>query len=272
MPKIAAKYSPDDHWALRANYSMGYRAPSIKELFFNWDHMGMFQIRGNDQLKPEKNHYVALGTEYSDGKVFVNVNAYTNFFRKKIEGVWRIYDLQYNFEYTNLTNQRFVGLETILKWNFAQRFTFNGTYSYVNVSKLEGLQLNTTSPHAATGSLDYTLNKPNYRLKAIFSASFMGEKRFDVQDRIWVGSQQKSYDAYFRCTLPAYVICNLSVVQTFWNQAKVTLGIDNLFNYKPSTLGSGVTLFNVPGTCGARGYVQVEFLVDQLVKSLKRKR
>lgn len=272
MPKIAAKYSPDDHWALRANYSMGYRAPSIKELFFNWDHMGMFQIRGNDQLKPEKNHYIALGTEYSDGKVFVNVNAYTNFFRKKIEGVWRIYDLQYNFEYTNLTNQRFVGLETILKWNFAQRFTFNGTYSYVNVSKLEGLQLNTTSPHAATGSLDYTLNKPNYRLKAIFSASFMGEKRFDVQDRIWVGSQQKSYDAYFRCTLPAYVICNLSVVQTFWNQAKVTLGIDNLFNYKPSTLGSGVTLFNVPGTCGARGYVQVEFLVDQLVKSLKRKR
>lgn len=272
MPKIAAKYSPDDHWALRANYSMGYRAPSIKELFFNWDHMGMFQIRGNDQLKPEKNHYFALGTEYSDGKVFVNVNAYTNFFRKKIEGVWRIYDLQYNFEYTNLTNQRFVGLETILKWHFARHFTLNGTYSYVNVSKLEGLQLNTTSPNAATGSLDYTLNKPDYRLKAIFSASFMGEKRFDVQDRIWVDSQQKSYDAYFRCTLPAYVICNLSVVQTFWNQAKVTLGIDNLFNYKPTTLGSGVTLFNVPGTCGARGYVQVEFLVDQLVKSLKRKR
>lgn len=33
MPKIAVKYSPDGHWAIRANYSMGYRAPSIKELF-----------------------------------------------------------------------------------------------------------------------------------------------------------------------------------------------------------------------------------------------
>lgn len=63
MPKIAAKYSPDDHRALRTNYSMGYWAPSIKELFFNWDHMGMLQIRGNSQLKPEKNHYFALGTE-----------------------------------------------------------------------------------------------------------------------------------------------------------------------------------------------------------------
>ena len=40
MPKVAAKYSPDKHWSLRANYSMGYRSPSIKELFFNWDHLG----------------------------------------------------------------------------------------------------------------------------------------------------------------------------------------------------------------------------------------
>lgn len=36
MPKIAAKFSPNDQWSFRANYSMGYRSPSIKELFFNW--------------------------------------------------------------------------------------------------------------------------------------------------------------------------------------------------------------------------------------------
>ena len=46
MPKIAAKFSPNDQWSFRANYSMGYRSPSIKELFFNWDHLGMFQIKG----------------------------------------------------------------------------------------------------------------------------------------------------------------------------------------------------------------------------------
>ena len=55
MPKIAFKWSPSDHWAWRANYSMGYRSPSIKELFFNWDHLGMFMIKGNEDLKPEKN-------------------------------------------------------------------------------------------------------------------------------------------------------------------------------------------------------------------------
>ena len=68
------------------------------------------------------------------------------------------------------------------------------------------------------------------------------------------------------------MLCNLALVQTFYNKVKVTLGVDNLFNYVPHTLGSGITMFNVPATCGARGYVQVEFLMDEIVKSLKHKR
>lgn len=272
MPKIAAKFSLGEHWAFHANYSMGYRAPSIKELFFNWDHLGMFQIVGNEELKPEKNHYLSVGAEYSNRKFFINVNAYANFFRNKIEGVWKVYDMQYNFEYTNLNNQRLLGVETILKWHINDQFTLNGTYSYVNVSKLKGIQVNTSSPHAATASLDYLLNKKNYQLKTILSASLMGEKNFDVQDRVWVQELNKNHDAYFRCTLPTYVLCNLSFVQTLYNKVKITIGVDNLFNYVPKTLGSGVTLFNVPATCGARGYLQVEMLIDDIVKSIKRRR
>ena len=272
MPKIAIKYAPDNHWALRANYSMGYRAPSIKELFFNWDHLGMFQIKGSENLQSEKNNYFSLGAEYSKDRFFVNVNAYANIFNKKIEGVWRIYDMQYNFEYINLKSQRMLGVEAIMKWRFTDNFMLNATYSYVNVSKQNGIQVNTTSPHAATASIDYTLNRPNYRLKSIFSTSIMGEKKFDVQDRVWVKEHNKSYDAYFRCILPTYVLCNLAVVQTFYNKVKLTVGVDNIFNYVPHTLGSGVTMFNVPATCGARGYVQVEFLVEDILKSLKHKK
>lgn len=272
MPKIAIKYAPDNHWALRANYSMGYRAPSIKELFFNWDHLGMFQIKGSENLQSEKNNYFSLGAEYSKDRFFINVNAYANIFNKKIEGVWRIYDMQYNFEYINLKSQRMLGIEAIMKWRLTDNFMLNATYSYVNVSKQNGIQVNTTSPHAATASIDYTLNRPNYRLKSIFSTSIMGEKKFDVQDRVWVKEHNKSYDAYFRCILPTYVLCNLSVVQTFYNKVKLTIGVDNIFNYVPQTLGSGVTMFNVPATCGARGYVQVEFLVEDILKSLKHKK
>ena len=98
----------------------------------------------------------------------------------------------------------------------------------------------------------------------------MGNKKFDVQDRLSV--DDKSYDAYFRCDLPAYVLCNLSVSQTLYNKVKVTLGVDNIFNYVPTTLGSGITMFNVPATAGARGHVQVEFLIDDIINSLKKKK
>ncbi|MFK2043373.1 TonB-dependent receptor domain-containing protein [Bacteroides fragilis] len=272
MPKVAAKYSPDKHWSLRANYSMGYRSPSIKELFFNWDHLGMFMIRGNENMRPEKNNYFSLGAEYSNDRLFVSGTAYGNYFRDKIEGVWRIYDMQYNFEYTNLSQQRLLGLEVLARWSVLDCLTLNGTYSFVDVSKNKGIQVNTTSPHAATASMDYKYMKKNYRLNAVFSASYMGGKKFDVQDRVFVKEENKSYDAYFRCDLLQYVLCNLSVSQTFWNKVKLTLGMDNLFNYVPKTLGSGITMFNVPATAGARGWVQVEFMLDDVINSLKKKK
>lgn len=268
MPKVAAKFSPSPCWAFRANYSMGYRSPSIKELFFNWDHLGMFMLKGNENLKPEKNNYFSLGAEFSTDYFFLSTNVYTNLFRNKIEGVWRVYDMQYNFEYTNLSSQRISGLEAILKWHFLSHFTLNTTYSFVNVSTLDGLRVNTTSPHAATGSIDYRLNTPNYRLGLTFSTSFTGAKKFDIQDRLTVDGESR--DAYFRCRLPAYALCNVSATQTLFNMAKITVGVDNVFNYVPTTLGSGVTVFNVPATPGARLHVQAEILVEEVVKAFKR--
>mgnify|MGYP002228177283 CR=1 FL=1 len=72
----------------------------------------MFMIRGNENMRPEKNNYFSLGAEYSNDRLFVSGTAYGNYFRDKIEGVWRIYDMQYNFEYTNLSQQRLLGLES----------------------------------------------------------------------------------------------------------------------------------------------------------------
>lgn len=261
MPKLAVKYSPGSRWSFRSNLSTGYRSPSIKELFFNWDHLGMFMIKGNEYLRPEKNRYVSFGAEYADNRLFVNVNLYGNFFRDKIEGVWRIYDMQYNFEYVNLGRQDLLGGELLTRWQILDCLSLNGTWSYVDVSEQGGLRVNTTSPHAATGGLEYRYRGKNYSLKAGFTASYMGRKRFDVQDRVYVEKEGRSRDAWFRCDLPAYTLCNVTLSQTFRNRIKVTAGINNLFNYKPETLGSGLTAFSIPATAGMRGYVQVEFSI-----------
>jgi outer membrane receptor protein involved in Fe transport len=91
-----------------------------------------------------------------------------------------------------------------------------------------------------------------------------------VQDRVFVESEGRTRDAYFRCELPAYALFNVSVSQTFRNMVKVTLGMDNIFNYQPKTLGSGVTMFNIPATPGARGHVQVELMIGEVIQAFRK--
>lgn len=109
--------------------------------------------------------------------------------------------------------------------------------------------------------LNIAITKKNYRLDAYVNAQIMGEKQYDVQDRVYVEKDARSYDAYFRCTLPSYMLCNLNVAQTYKERFRLSLGVDNIFNYKPKTLGSGLTAFSVPATAGARVYVQFEYKI-----------
>lgn len=268
LPKVAVKYTPDEVLAYRLNYAKGYRSPSIKELFFNWDHLGMFQIIGNEMLQPEKNHYFSLGVEYAVPDFFISGNAFVNQFYDKIEGVWKIYEFQYNFEYTNLTSQRLLGFDLLTRWKILPALMLNASYSYVDVSKTNGLQVNTTSPHAATAGLEYKWYRDDYDVSANLTMSMMGKKTFDVQDRITIQERERSgggtrirpvsKEAYFRCELPAYALFNFNVQQHFLGHYKLNIGVNNVFNYVPSTLGSGVTMFNIPATAGRRWFAQVE--------------
>ncbi len=263
MPKFAVKYTANENFCIRNNYSINYRNPSIKELFFNWDNLGMFQIKGNENLLPEKSNYISLGAEFNNDKLFISATGYINDFRNKIEGVWRVYDLQYNFEYENLYMQQLKGVDILGKWNINDHFTLNLSYSYVNITKENGLQLNSTSPHAATGSLEYKLKKNKYAMTAVLSGTASGKKTFDVQDRLMLADESQSHDAYFRCSLPGYGMANLSTTHTFNNRVRLTLGCDNILNYTPKTLGSGITIFNIPATPGTRGYVQLEMTLEK---------
>ncbi len=256
-PKFSVKYDLTDELGLRFNYASGYRIPTIKEKFFDWDHLGMFQIVGNPDLKPEKNNYFSLSTEFQSNGIFINFNAYANYFRDKIEGVWRVFEFQYNFEYQNLNKSNIRGFDVLGKGKINNSFGINWSYSYVNVSKTNGVQLNTASPHNANIQLEYSFKRQNYNLKASLSTNLIGAKKFNVQDKLMINS--KPTDAYFEVDLPTYSMTNLVVNQTFYNHYKLTLGADNIFNYKPSLLGAAVSMFNIPATPGRRVFVQFEY-------------
>ncbi len=266
-PKFALKYSPSEKVSVRFNYAAGYRTPSIKELYFNWDHLGMFQIIGDEYLQPENNNYYSLSTQYATPDIFLSGNIYANYFRDKIEGVWRIYDFQYNFEYRNLSKSRIMGTEIIGRLKLSEPLMFNLSYSYVNVDKIDGVQLNSTSPHTGSLGLKYKYQKKDYYLTANISTSITGKKQFSVQDKMVINGT--SHNAYFDVEIPTYTMCNLSITQKFYNSIKLTVGIDNFLNYKPKTLGAGITMFNVAATPGRRYFIQMNFTLENLKNIFK---
>ena len=106
-------------FTVRFNYARGYRSPSIKELYMNWDHLGMFWIYGNSKLKPETNNYISLSGEYVNSWININANVYSNWFRNKIEGMWS--NDQTELHYINIgksrSEERRVGKECRSRWS-----------------------------------------------------------------------------------------------------------------------------------------------------------
>ena len=51
-------------FSIRANYAGGFRSPTLKEMYMNFDMAGMQMIYGNPDLKPEKSNNFNLAFEH----------------------------------------------------------------------------------------------------------------------------------------------------------------------------------------------------------------
>ena len=79
-PKATLMYAPGN-FRFRASYSAGFRAPGLDELYYHYFSVnrGKAQVSfGNQQLSPEKSHYVSLNAEYRTQLVAVSVTGYLN--------------------------------------------------------------------------------------------------------------------------------------------------------------------------------------------------
>ena len=79
-PKVTLMYSFGP-MNLRATYSAGFRAPGLDELYYHYYSVnrGKPQISfGNQDLKPEKSHYVSLNAEYRTHLIAVSLTGYIN--------------------------------------------------------------------------------------------------------------------------------------------------------------------------------------------------
>ena len=91
---------------LRANYAIGFRAPTLKEMYMHFDMGNMgYMIIGNPDLKPEKSNNVNLAIErihrinkggFWDGHYSFTLLGYCNIFDKRITTVGRYWVVDKN--------------------------------------------------------------------------------------------------------------------------------------------------------------------------------
>lgn len=257
-PKLSVMYKLNT-LNIRANYAMGYRAPSLKELYMNWNHLNMFMIEGNKNLRPETNHYSSLSAEYSHNILRASISVYNNVFSNKIEGQWA--NNQSVYRYQNVSQSRLYGVD-IAAILHLKPFVVEANYAYVNDdNRKEGIRLTAISPHTANIQLAYKWQKNNYKLRISLGAKYIGSKHFFVQDDLVVA--QDTISDYYAVDYKAYTLWRCAVYQQFVNGVSLVVGVDNVFNYSAPM----ITFNSYTGT-RRLFFVKMKLKIDALYKRL----
>lgn len=223
-PKIAALYSLGD-FNLRASYGSGFKAPTLKELYFEYFKTGTLYL-GNEDLKPQSSNFYSASVEYINKRVSFSVSAYRNSLNNLIDygpdqtptaeqaaqGVKRVKVHQ------NISKARSQGVDLIANAYLGGGFSVGGGYSLVDAKNLTD---NTTLEGAARnyatliGSYRYAYKK--YELNASVNGRLQDEK------------------FYAKGNARGYNIWKLTTTHTFRLLSGFTLeaiaGVDNIFDY-----------------------------------------
>lgn len=239
-PKLNVCYKPLPNLAIRAGYGMGFRAPTLKEKYYNFDMSGIWIVEGNADLKSEVSHNFNLSAEYTKGRYNLTASAYYNKVRNKLSTSAPYFktaaDKLPYLPYANLDDYNVCGGEIGVqaKWDngFGARLTYAYTKEQMARDK-DGNAINNqyipAREHAFNAHLDYDCQlTKQYGLN------------IGLQGRVLSGVENVEYKNYYDVSqgtitveYPAYTIWKLSFVQRIGKAVKVNAALDNLFGYKP---------------------------------------
>ena len=239
-PKVSARWTLPWHTVLRAGYGMGFRAPTLKEKYYQFDMAGIWIVNGNPSLRPESSHNFSLSAEYTRGHYNVTASVNYNGIRNRISTGLPYYrpdgDTQLYLDYVNLASFSLVGAGLAVqgRWNngLSARINYAYTGEHVGRDKDGNTANNQYIParkHTLTARADWEKDfSKKYSLTLSVNGRFLsGVDNVEYKDYydISAGTVTVSY--------PAYRLWKLSVSQLFLGKIRLTLALDNIFNYKP---------------------------------------
>ncbi|MBE9487572.1 MAG: TonB-dependent receptor [Bacteroidetes bacterium] len=233
-PKLSLKYSVAG-FNFRGGVGTAFRAPSIKELYYDFNHNGMFWIYGNPNLKAEKGVYLSLSAEYTKGLFNASVSGYYNDITNKITQYDVINSMGGNEKYyVNVSSATIRGVDLNASYLFFRELELKGNYSFCDAKdNSTGLQLSSNVKHSAT--LSATWNGKIAR--SPFSLQFAGRLNSPklYQEKVIDDSGSEVIN---RKESKKYSIWKAVLVKPFRinkNTIEVTLKVDNIFDFKESS-------------------------------------
>ena len=231
---------------LRTSYAEGFRAPSVKEQFMDWDHFGMFFIKGSEHLRPEVSRMLSFSPEWQTSRLSLTGIASYNVISNQIGTQMTRSTNTYN--YTNVSEQsRLLNLQTSLRLKLPLGLTFYGDYSYIYdfsraESRANGQPFAPLRPHNYTTSLSYERNAGrSCHLTATYSLRGAGS--------ITLSELDESTGKYSYFEHEGYLLSRINLSARYKQRVTFTIGVDNLSDYHPTqvnitgSLSPGRTFF-----------------------------
>ena len=265
-PKASLMYSIGN-FNLRGQYSGGFRAPSMNELYY-FMNKGTTLTDGNKNLKAEKSHYGSINAEYIgshfsiSGTAYINqidnmINAEKTLFSKMDEtqkqeiykeaqdklgmSESELKKLKTYKKYTNLEEGLIKGFEINFNSILGAGFSLGGSYTYAyargkqyneSTGETEWGTIERSIRHSGSVNANYAHNWKNYLLNVNVTGLFHSKRYHEASD----------VDE----SAPGYGLWNLATRHSF-GQFEIGLGMNNVFN-KVDRRPFGVNYFSTnPG-------------------------
>ncbi len=241
-PKLSAMYKLGD-FNLRGTYSNGFKAPTIKELYYHYYASFMSTYKayyGNTDLKAQQSDYYAFNVEYHKPRVKASVTAYYNDIRNMIslQTVPTSYEdklllVEETMKYVNLAKGRTYGVDVTFEAVLPMNFKAGGSYSYLDAKGQR------TDDEAADDYMKYVrINGTSHHNASLKTSWDKAWKKYKLGVNLTGRYQSKRYYSSDGNT-KSYQIWRLNTSHSFLNTKKwklnVNAGIDNLFNYVDRT-------------------------------------
>lgn len=239
-PKLNICYKPLHNLSLRAGYGMGFRAPTLKEKYYDFDMAGIWIVEGNANLKSETSHNFNLSAEYTRSRYNFTASVYYNKVKNKLATSAPYFksatDKLPYLPYANLDDYNVYGGDMGVQAKWRNGMSARITYAYTKEQLAKDGNGNTINnqyiparQHALNARVDY-----DHQFSKRYGLNV------GLQGRVLSGVKNVEYKDYYdvskgtiQVEYPAYTLWKLSLVQRIGNAVKVTAALDNLFGYKP---------------------------------------